>query len=67
MMDFFKNKLFSANKEGFLTDEDENQLEESTIVEAEKALEKLKQEETEARSKMIKEFRDIFSDLPILL
>ncbi|MFD0992354.1 hypothetical protein [Tenacibaculum geojense] len=64
-------KLFKklVNSKKIKIDEEQKKvlLEESTISEAEKALEKLKEEEEEVRNQVKSNLKEIFKDLPILL
>ncbi len=61
----YRNAL-KIRKDKFLTDEQEEIIEQKSIDEAEKALEELEKEEDKARSKMIAQLKEVFFDLPTL-
>ncbi len=67
MKDLIKNlkKLFTQKP--LLTEEQISQINEETIIEAEKVLENLKDEEKQIRDKVANNLKDIFDNLPILL
>lgn len=65
-MKLFK-KLVNSKKIKINEEQKKVLLEESTISEAEKALEKLKEEEEEVRNQVKSNLKEIFKDLPILL
>ncbi|SEC28962.1 hypothetical protein SAMN04489761_2588 [Tenacibaculum sp. MAR_2009_124] len=60
-------RLFQRKSKSLLTVEQQRYVNEETIKEAEKELEKLKNEEDKARAKVIEGLNDIFNDLPHLL
>ncbi|CAA0186722.1 hypothetical protein V2647_07640 [Tenacibaculum maritimum] len=64
--------LLRCIREGFkrrsiLSSSQREAVNESTILEVEKAIENLKKEEEETRLKVINNLKDIFKDLPVLL
>ena len=68
MKKFFNlNRFSSLKKENYLSEEDEKIIEESTYTEIEKVIEELKKEEENTRNILIKEFKDVFKKLPIVL
>ncbi len=61
------NNFFKRKRKSLITVEQLELLDQSNIEEAEKIVETLKEEESEARLKLVENLKDIFNDLPIVL